>query len=685
MGSSRFFMVMVTGWMTLSLASSVCAQTLDTAQPPTETSQGLAGLTRIPGRFIDPARVPANVTVITAEDIKQWGVTTIQEAIARAEGVTHLDRLGFGIGSDTTLNLRGVVNSSRTNALVLLDGIQQNQFTGDEVHWQSIPLHSIERIEIIRGGGGIIYGEGALSGVINILTRKGGPERLKTHFRTEIGSFGWERYSLDMGGSEKRLRYRFGYDRRMSDGWRESSQSRNTTISTHTGIKIAPGVDLSVNILHSEDTTEFPGGLTLEQSQNRDVQAISFLQGVFDDETDQVSVDLVLGPYRGSTWLLNTYWRRRTSDSLRSGLYTTTPSRGLSLRNTYEWIGNNVYNTLISGFELVDEKATTGTRGGSPQESNHEGYGTYVENTLTLWDRLSLVAGFRYDKSKFEEDVSAFDVSTFTFVQYTGTLSFEGKSPKLGARLNVIPGHFDVFTSFSRPFKAPNVDDFASRTTEFSGNVSLSPQQGNNYEVGAVVTAGPVSINGTWFHSKVDDEILFIQGIPGNPFIFQNQNHDTIRNGFETAFKVDLPEKGLNGYLTYTFVDAKFRKGQFSGNTLPATPEHTLNAGISYAPTDRLRANLDWQLLHDYVRINDVANTLPRGDNFGVLNLTLYYDFLKASAGSDQPEASAFLKFINLTSEEYVSFQASNGSTLTGAGENPMPPLQVVTGMLVDF
>ncbi len=85
------------------------------------------------------------------------------------------------------------------------------------------------------------------------------------------------------------------------------------------------------------------------------------------------------------------------------------------------------------------------------------------------------------------------------------------------------------------------------------------------------------------------------------------------------------------------------------------------------------------------MRVNDVANVMPRGDNFGVLNLSLYYDFLKATAGSDQPEASAFLKFINLTNEEYVSFQASNGSSLAGAGENPMPPLQVIGGMLVNF
>ena len=114
---------------------------------------------RIPGLSLDTARFPGNATVITAEEIRRSNASTIQEVLATAEGVTILDARGFGLESDGTLNLRGVVNSSRTNALVLVDGVRQNRLTGDEVHWQSIPVDQIERIEIIRGGAGTIYGE----------------------------------------------------------------------------------------------------------------------------------------------------------------------------------------------------------------------------------------------------------------------------------------------------------------------------------------------------------------------------------------------------------------------------------------------------------------------------------------------------------------------------------------------
>jgi outer membrane receptor protein involved in Fe transport len=95
---------------------------------------------RIPGLFVDVSTFPGNATVITASDIAQSSATTIQEVLARAEGVFLADAQGFGLNSDSTLNLRGMVNSSRTGALVVMDGVRQNRFTGDEVHWQSLPL-----------------------------------------------------------------------------------------------------------------------------------------------------------------------------------------------------------------------------------------------------------------------------------------------------------------------------------------------------------------------------------------------------------------------------------------------------------------------------------------------------------------------------------------------------------------
>jgi outer membrane cobalamin receptor len=69
------------------------------------------------------AEFPGNATVITPEEIARSGATSLPELLGRYEGVTVMDTNGFGLGADGSVNLRGVVNSSRTNALVFVCGV----------------------------------------------------------------------------------------------------------------------------------------------------------------------------------------------------------------------------------------------------------------------------------------------------------------------------------------------------------------------------------------------------------------------------------------------------------------------------------------------------------------------------------------------------------------------------------
>lgn len=641
-----------------------------------ERDEGVASSRRIPGLLIDETAIPANVTVITAEEIQRSGASTTQAVLARAVGISFSDQQGFGLASDGTLNMRGVVNSSRTNALVLVDGVRQNRITGDEVHWQSIPVGHIERIEIIRGGGGLIYGEGALAGVINIITTQAGEQPMEVDAGIEVGSFGWQRYTTAMRGRAHPFTYGVGYTRGLVDGYRESSWSRNTTITAHAGVQPAPLINTTVHVLHSEDTTAFPGGLTQAQTDQYRRGTNPF-HGFNNNEINQVSCDLVAGPWQGLSGAVTLFWRRwvqSSQDSIDFNSFTITPSRGLSVRTNSEWTGTWAKNLLVSGIELADDKATTGDRdafAGPDSESNRQGYGAYLEDTLTLGDRISLVGGLRHDRSRYQEALS--------FPSFEGTLRFQGTSPKMGITYTVIPDKLSVFASYARPFKAPNIDDLSARLATFVGNVALKPQQADTYELGTRWTTGPLKSEATWFYSLTDDEILT------NGLTSQNQNFDTTRVGLEYAARAESPNHRLRGYMTYTFVDADFRKGQFAGLAVPGTPKHTANAGIGISPVESLWIDLDWQLVSDFFRTNDMNNTLGKADSYAVLNLRLSYDMPTRLTQRGYPAATAYLKIENITNEEYVTFQSSNGRNLGGAGQYPMPPVTFTGGVRVTF
>jgi outer membrane receptor protein involved in Fe transport len=637
----------------------------------------IVSATRVSRQGLEAARVPANVTVITSEDLARTGAATIAAALGQVEGFTVMDQQGLGIGADTTVNLRGLVNSARTGALVLVDGVRQNRITGDDIHWQSLPISQIERIEVLRGGSGTIYGEGALAGVINILTKHEAQRPLETEHGVEFGSFGWQRYTTNVRGRSGPARYGVNYSRRLLEGYRESSQSRNTTLRTFAGVEPMAGLSATVNVMHSEDVTGFPGLLTLAQTERRRIGTNAF-HGYNTNEIDQVSLDVSGGPWAGVSSDLTLYWRRWTQyseDSSSYNFFTVTPSHGLHWRGSYALGEEALQSLLVGGIELANDKATTGDPGfGADSESNKASYGLYVEETLTLWDRASCVGGLRFDKARFQESLS--------FPTFDGTLRFEGWSPKLGLTVNLLPEALDVFASYARPYKSPNVDDFSSRLgSSFAGNADLQPQQADSYEVGARFTAPWGRANATAFYSRLKDEILF-NGLV-TPF-GTNQNFDTRRFGTEWSLHVQPPESRVRGSLAYTFLDAEFSKGGFSGRTIPGVPEHLLNTSVGVSPAKGLWVDLAWLLVQDFYRINDFNNQLGGADNYGVVNVLARYEIPRLRPEAYWPDVSVYFRIENLTSEEYSAYQASTGTAI-GSGESPALPIGFYGGIDVRF
>ena len=344
---------------------------------------------RIPGLEVAQQDFPEHATVLTRAEIERSGAASLLELLQQQAGVTVLDSRGMGLGADSGVGLRGLSNGSRSNVLVLVNGIRKNRITGDEVHWQGMPLSQIERVEILRGGGGTIYGEGALAGVINIVTRSGGQRSAQTEDSVEVGSYGWQQYVTSVFGRSGPGEYALSYTRQLWDGYRDSTAMRGTNIIANAGVQVGDQLRLRAHVLHGDDTSHFAGGLTAQQAEMNRRHPGAFF-GFFEDEITQVGLEQQWSADGGFTFLLSEYWRGRVNDSVTSArFFTTTGSRGVSLRLAHEASEERLAHTLMAGLELGQDKATTGSRGSpSLAESNRTNIGLYVEETLLLWDRL---------------------------------------------------------------------------------------------------------------------------------------------------------------------------------------------------------------------------------------------------------------------------------------------------------
>ena len=122
-----------------------------------------------------PELAPIGATVITADEIRRAGVADVNQAIRKIGGV--YGRQSLDSSPDFALDLRGFGTNSSQNMVVVLDGVRMNENELASPVLSTIPIETVERIEIIRGGSAVLYGEGATGGVIQIVTKRPGKRR----------------------------------------------------------------------------------------------------------------------------------------------------------------------------------------------------------------------------------------------------------------------------------------------------------------------------------------------------------------------------------------------------------------------------------------------------------------------------------------------------------------------------
>lgn len=146
------------------------------------------------------AKTAAAVTVITRDDIRRAGASTLAEALRLAPGL-YVARASSGVWA---ISARGFAGQFAKKLLVLIDGRSVYNPVNSGVFWDSLDLmlEDVERIEVIRGPGAAVWGANAVTGVVNVITRRA-EDTLGGYF--EAGS-----------GSEDRTLLRFRYGQRIS-------------------------------------------------------------------------------------------------------------------------------------------------------------------------------------------------------------------------------------------------------------------------------------------------------------------------------------------------------------------------------------------------------------------------------------------------------------------------------------
>jgi iron complex outermembrane receptor protein len=640
-------------------------------QPPANALEEIVVTATRIERTLD--RVPASVSVVTEDDIQlarqQLG---LDEALNRVPGLFMQNRYNFA--QDLRLSIRGFGARGQfgiRGVKVLVDGIPETLPDGlGSV--DSLDLGATSQVEVIRGPSSALYGN-ASGGVIS-LTSEGGRADPYAQVRVAAGGYGFEKVQVKFGGATEGVDYLVSLSDQELEGYRLQSAYENRLLTGRFDVDLGQDRSLlTVVSFTDQPVSDDPGGLTAAVAPVNPRSAAPFnLQFDAGEALEQTRVGFVYttpAGERGTITARNYYaWRD-------FGNLLPTQSQGIvdlgrrfvggGVSYSYDGFWLDRPNRFITGVDFDDQDDErrrydnlNGVQGALSfdQEEHVTSRGLFIQNELSVSERVQLSLGVRYDEVEFE-------VTDRWFANPTGDDSgskrFTDTSPMVGLVVGISDA-LNLYTTYSSAFETPTTTEFSLPGGGGGFNQALAPQRASNFEVGlrgALGNAQRYEI--AVFTIDVEDELIGreIQTSPGR-FSFANAG-ETSREGLEFSW-IANPTDRIQATVSYTYSDFTFTRFienitianpagvDRSGNVIPVSPEHVLFAEFAY------RAPRGWYVATDALYVDeqfgDSAN-LVRVADYTLTNLRFGYDVRL----DDGLRLSPFIGINNVADDSYTA------------------------------
>ncbi len=520
----------------------------------------------------DPG-IAANISIISRQDIRNMPAQNLPDVLRTRAGI-DVRQLGGALGRDATVDVRGFGEAATSNTLILLDGLRLNPADLGSIIWSAVPLESVERIEIIRGSGTVLYGNGATGGVINIITsRNRGP---LAGVAAGLGSYGYRVADVNLANSNGLAFYNLVVNLAQAAGYRQNSEQDQRTASGRFGLQFAHGQVFADFAVYKESAGQ-PGSVfsaayhadprstrtphnVEERNGYRLRPAVSYQIG----ERMTIEAEVAFDHQR----LVADYFSAfgaTASDRVRD---TTSFTPRLRWRHDLAVVPSET----VFGFDYYHGKVISNNTGFADQGAEQTSSAFYMQNVSQIAERLSLTLGARRQRMVQEARQDAY--APFFSPAVKGRTTRSRNAFDLG--LAYAQDAWRVYGKTGSTFRFANVDELfgfdASFNPVFAGDIK--PQQGRVNEVGGSLRLGPATLRASLYRMKVADEIAYDGNVGANINL-----PSTRRQGgeFEADWRI---ADGLQVKGAYAMTDARLRSAPYAGNAIPLVPRHQASAQL---------------------------------------------------------------------------------------------------------
>ena len=593
-------------------------------------------------------------------------------------------------GSKTTLDIRGMGAQAKSNVLILINGQRLNNIDMSEIDFPSIPMKSIDRIEIFKGNAAsVLYGDGAIGGAINIITN---PEISKNNLNEIVLKTGtFNNQEIVWNTFQKLNNYSLNayFNHAETDGYRDENEQQQNNFTSELRYPGKKG-DHFFSISFNEQIMSTPS----DRSQD---QLFTDRRGsdTPDDYINSVGGSfLYSGDYKLSdymTFILNSSFRLKDSYSdLQS---TTSPSYSDTSLTNYQFTPRINHLTNLFG------KISKSTYGLDLQYAEYKSYRKKDENTVPLhvydaWqatqsiyaqksiylkNSTTLGAGLRLQRNNIaigdHLDTNAPDYAGWQ----TEHLKLSDQETNYAANIGLdhtINENIIIYGRLGNGFRYPNIDDRIGGSGGTS--LELSTQTTKDFEIGSKYATDNFSSNVSTYIIEGKNELAY------DTDAFENINmNSTRRYGVELNTRNKISDK-LNLINNFTFAKAKYTSGDqgtyatdFVGNDVPLVPQYSLDTSFEWKTSKFTK-------IFSTIKYQDDMRMESDDENFQDTKIPSYV-IVNMSIASKFDKFFSNLKINNIFNEKYYNYAVASSSTLGAYNAYPETRREIILSLGTKF
>lgn len=563
------------------------------------------------------ADIPASVQIFGVEQIAASGARDLPELLKKKAGVDIHAMNGNPVL--TSIAMRGFGDNAFGRIKVVLDGEELNNVDMNAPNLTRIPLGNVERVEVIHGPSPVLYGDGAVAGVVNATTDTHDYEEV-TRITGKAGSqdtFGGNVQTK--GGDENEgIVYNASYDYLQSDGYRRRSAYNMHTANAGVRKNFENGSTVGLKVNYQNAYYELPGALSYYEWKNARKSSVKpgdwarlWSYGASLDSKMKLAED---------QWL---YFDGGFSYQYRHAVYKDPVwgdsdleydyySYRFSPRYVNECDIAQFGNKFSVGFDFRYDQYWDLSGAPVKRHFNRDRYAAFIHDEFFVTDDLSLVAGARMERigNRWRRYYGLNESRNHDWMD----------DYELGLVYRPVDG-LKTYIKGSQFHRSPFCDEL-SYTQD--GNF-LEPETGASLDIGFEWEfLDEFSFTANGYGMVMEDEIFFDPSLL--PWGYNdNSPAKTRRLGFDAGLSW-LRDKVAEASVRYNAVHADFASGEYHGNDVPYVPNHRIRLEGGFWIVDDLRIKGGYSYVSSQYVSGDYANTYDRLPAYSLFDVGIYYE-----------------------------------------------------------